>query len=376
MWAWLLYKKKKKKRERDGEEWCSGLLTFVMEKVLIVGAGATGSLAASILASKAQNISLTVWDKGGGGGGRMTTRRNMSEHQIDLGAQYITRFCKDGYNSREEQLKDKIFDELVSNKVLVPFTGAIEGDTNDSSNVNYVCPSGMNGVPKYFLQQSKANCIFRRQLKSVDVNSATNQISCGWSQDDSQGKETFDGLILTLPVPQLLGLEGNIIESLQKQEVDNLKTVEYSSRYAMGIGFDSPVPSSSWTGRYFKHPIIRYASWDNLKRGQPTNKPSLLIHTSVPFGLKHLEEDKAAVSSMITAALPEVIPGLPTPSFSYIIRWRYSQVFKPYPGTPGCAVLHVNPLVVATGDAFTHSNLEGCISAASSTAETLMNRFK
>lgn len=345
-----------------------------MEKILIVGAGATGSLAASMLARKAQ-LSLTVWDKGGGGGGRMTTRRNVSDHQIDLGAQYITRFCKDGgcHSTAVEQLKDRIFDELVSDNVLVPFTGVIEGEMKHDS-INYVCPEGMSNVPKHFLQQSKANCLFRRQLKTVNINPATNQITCGWSQDGSNGSETFDGLILTLPVPQLLNLEGNMIESIHKQDLDNLRTVEYSSRYAMGLGFDTPIPHTSWTGKYFNHPIIRYACWDNLKRGQSTSKPSLLVHTSVPFGLQHLEDDKDAVSRMVTEALPEVIPGLPTPSYSYIIRWRYSQVFKPYPGSPGCVVLHVNPLVIATGDAFNHSNLEGCITAANSTVETLLNQ--
>lgn len=362
-----------------------------MDKLLVVGAGATGALTASLLSEKAAQhfTSMTVWDKANGCGGRMTTRRNETHHQIDMGAQYLTRFNSASDSAEEKLMKDGIFKELVDNGVLSPFTGAIEGDptppplqsTTDgssaASSVNYVCRSGMNSVPKYFLRKSVLDCHFQRQLKSVDIDLATKQIECGWSHSGVEGKETFNCLILTTPIPQLLSLAGNFTDMIQRSHLDNLKSVEYSSRYAMGLGFEDTVPDTTWSAKYFKHPIIRYACWDHLKRGGvPANKPCLLVHTSVPFGLQHLEEDKDAVSALIGQALPEVLPGLPTPKYTYLLRWRYSQVFRPYPSTPGCVVLHSDPLVIATGDAFTHSNIEGCIVAASHTVGAFLNNVR
>lgn len=36
----------------------------------------------------------------------------------------------------------------------------------------------------------------------------------------------------------------------------------------------------------------------------------------------------------------------------------------PIPDAPGCLVLHHSPLAVAGGDAFVHSNFDGCIESA------------
>jgi renalase len=60
--------------------------------VLIVGAGLTGSLTASLLRRKFQNIDLTVWEKSRGAGGRMTTSRCPDDPKCtaDTGAQYIS----------------------------------------------------------------------------------------------------------------------------------------------------------------------------------------------------------------------------------------------------------------------------------------------
>ena len=362
-----------------------------MDKLLIVGAGATGTLTASILAAeRALKLhSTTIWDKGSGVGGRMTTRRNpqqLPEHQIDMGAQYITRHkALPGSSAAQEKLKDDIFKELIDNNVMMPFTGTIEGDppVGGASSGHYVCPKGMNAIPRYFLQKSKFDCHFRRQLKSININEDTKELECTWESQRGNngplgGKEIYKCIVLTIPVPQILSLEGNFIRLLQKHHLEDLQRVKYSSRYAMALGFDQPLTTpTSWTAKYFNHPIIRYASWDNLKRNAPFDKPSLLLHTSVPFGLEHLETDKIIVGDIIKRALPEVLATpLPSPAYSHIIRWRYSQVFKPYPNTPGCVVLHSNPLVIATGDAFSHSNLEGCIAAATSTVTAITGSFR
>ena len=62
-------------------------------KVLIIGAGTTGSLIACLLKrSFKERISIEVWDKSRGIGGRMSTARagGKSTLTADLGVQYIS----------------------------------------------------------------------------------------------------------------------------------------------------------------------------------------------------------------------------------------------------------------------------------------------
>lgn len=51
-----------------------------------------------------------------------------------------------------------------------------------------------------------------------------------------------------------------------------------------------------------------------------------MVHTSVPFGLEHLEEDKEEVQPIILQELYKLLPDLPQPISSKCQKWRYSQV--------------------------------------------------
>ena len=95
----------------------------------------------------------------------------------------------------------------------------------------------------------------------------------------------------------------------------------------------------------------------------------------MPFGIQHLERKTTEVQELVLQALNELIPGLPPASHSRLIRWRYSQVVQPYPGSPGCVVLSHKPLVVATGDGFSESSFEGCVYAADATVNALVQHF-
>lgn len=92
--------------------------------------------------------------------------------------------------------------------------------------------------------------------------------------------------------------------------------------------------------------------------------PSLLVHTSVPFGIQHLEMDINDVKNIIVSHVNKILPDLPVPVNSRCIRWRYSQVSRSVEGAPGCAVLCDTPLLIACGDVFSHSNFDGCIESA------------
>ena len=95
--------------------------------------------------------------------------------------------------------------------------------------------------------------------------------------------------------------------------------------------------SIPWSGRYvFDDDIIRYVSIENRKSGTGSDNysestldvkgesklestqtikygPSILVHTSVPFGIQHKNTDETEVYKMIQKHLDMVLPNLGTP---------------------------------------------------------------
>ncbi len=69
--------------------------------------------------------------------------------------------------------------------------------------------------------------------------------------------------------------------------------------------------------------------------------------------------------------MSRAFPDWPKPSSIKCHKWRYSQVTESYPGRPGFVVLRSSPLLVASGDAFVHSNLDGCLAAAQKAAQAV-----
>ncbi len=285
-----------------------------------------------------------------------------------MGAQYLTRCLE----TSENKVKNDVYKELLDASILTPFQGMIEGSKHSHNDKHYVAPKGMSSICRHFLDHSKASVQFKRCLKSVSINGG--RVLCA---AESGIEEIFDGLILTLPAPQLLQLQGNLLSSRAATDiVSNLSSVKYSSRYALGLFYNAETVHSSpgmfdspWSAKYCDHPVIRYMSWDQLKRGAETPGATLLVHTSVPFGIKQLNTDKDQVKGQLLEMVGEMMPGLPQSSHSYLLRWRYSQVQDKFPGLHDFVVMSQDPLVVATGDSFSGSNFENCLRAAMHTSE-------
>ena len=345
-------------------------------KLLVVGGGATGSFIAHLLnkSGSVAKVALSLWEKSRGVGGRMSTHRFDGDLMADMGAQYITVPCKLGRPTTAMTTFNETIQELLYANILVPFCGVIEGELNsrqEAGKENFVAPRGINSIAKHFINNSKTQVCFNKRLVAVDVSANT---LCCTAEDGTS--ETFDGLVLTIPLPQVSSLQGNISTFL-KQHEGQLSKAEYSSRYAVAFTFKQDALSCfTWSSKYFQDDVIRYVSCEPRKRGE-TNLPMtvLLVHTSVPFGLHHLEDDKQAISKTIESRLSLLIPGLPPSVDSYCVRWRYSQVRQQVCGSEGYLVIQDTPLVVLTGDAFTHSNLEGTFKAASATAGLIEQRL-
>mmetsp|Transcript_22585 Transcript_22585/g.32778 ORF Transcript_22585/g.32778 Transcript_22585/m.32778 type:complete len:222 (-) Transcript_22585:193-858(-) len=202
---------------------------------------------------------------------------------------------------------------------------------------------------------------------------------------------------------------GGTVQELIDQKRSQLETVQYSSRWACAAYFGpaaweavlaasgappgGPSPPSSsdscpaapegrgWVSKYVEgDDVLRYVSLEQLKNGKDVRKgeegPAVLLHTSVPFGLntvdKAFPDDWPEIEAVILSALDRVIPGLPAPLQTKLLKWRYSQVYKGYKGDDGGVLLggqmkngvfSFPPLILA-GDAFSESTFEGCYASA------------
>uniref|UniRef100_A0A3B1IQB6 Renalase, FAD-dependent amine oxidase n=1 Tax=Astyanax mexicanus TaxID=7994 RepID=A0A3B1IQB6_ASTMX len=310
-----------------------------MSRVLIVGAGLTGSLCACLLRRElADRVQIVVWEKSRGAGGRMSTSRSPSNMSCtaDLGAQYIT---STPYYSK---IHKSFYEELLQHDILKPLEATMEGMMlKDEASINYVTPSGMSSIVKHYLRESGAEVFFGHHVTHVSRRGS------GW---------------------EVCRKEGDIGSLLKDSERQKLEAVSYSSRFALGLFYKAGVQISvPWAAKYISNnPCIRYIAIDDKKRNLVSDKfgPSVVVHTSVPFGLQHVEKTLEEMQPVILQELQKLMPELPEPENIKCQKWRYSQVTGSVADCPGQITLLSEPLLVCGGDAFTHSNFDGCVESA------------
>uniref|UniRef100_A0A668T386 Amine oxidase domain-containing protein n=1 Tax=Oreochromis aureus TaxID=47969 RepID=A0A668T386_OREAU len=346
-----------------------------MSRVLIVGAGLTGSLCACLLRRELQStVRIVVWDKARGAGGRMSTSRapDASSQSADLGAQYIS--ATPAYARSHHSSVAGVLLGALSAGLLQPLDCLIEGLKDHEGTENYVTPLGTSSIIKHFLSQSGADLFLEHHMTGLYRRGAS------WEVERKAGaSEMFDAVVLTMPVPQILQLQGDLGQLLSVQQRQQLEGVVYSSRFALALFFSpDAILNVPWGAKYVTDSsCIRYVAVDSKKRGAdaPGRGPSLVVHTSVPFGLEHLERDKEDVQPIILRELHRLLPGLPQPINIKCQKWRYSQVQTSVPDCPGHMTILDEPLLVCGGDAFTHSNFDGCVESALSMLRVLKAKF-
>ncbi|XP_042647388.1 renalase isoform X2 [Tyto alba] len=337
-----------------------------MARVLVVGAGLTGSACAALLRGMAP-AHLVVWEKARGAGGRMSTSRS-ARGAADLGAQFVT------LEPERAGPRLSFYEELLSHGILKPLTAPIEGMVVKEGSCNYVAPQGISSVVKYYLKQSGADVFYEHHVTRISLRDGKWEVSRKMGQ-----MEQFDIVILTMPVPQILQLQGDIVNIINESQKQQLESASYSSRYALVLFYEAGTQIDvPWAAQYITdNPCIRFISIDNKKRNieSPEIGPSVVVHTTVMFGSKHLDSDPAEVQQLILSHLERIVPSLPKLASIKCHKWRYSQVTQAVPDCPGQMILHTQPLLICGGDGFTHSNFDGCIDSAMSLAEAVKSHL-
>lgn len=290
----------------------------------------------------------------------MSTSRSPADASsiADLGAQYISA------TPHYARIHHSFYEELLAHDVLRPLTSTVEGMVSREEGLkNYVTPTGVSSIVKHFLKESGAEVCFDHHVTHIYRRGVA------WEVHRKGGAtEQFDVVVLTMPVPQILQLQGDVGDLLSEADRGRLEEVNYSSRYALGLFFPpSARLNIPWAATYVSNnPCIRFIAIDDRKRSveSPDHGSSMVVHTSVPFGMRYLEKDKEEVQPIIMEELNKLFPDLPEPISIKCQKWRYSQVSSSVTDCPGQVTVETAPLLVCGGDAFTHSNFDGCVESA------------
>jgi len=393
-----------------------------VKKILIIGAGLTGSMLSQLLrthplTTAGAAVQLEVWDKSRGSGGRAgTSRVSDSGARGDLGLQYLSTSPHPDTGEI-----NPMYDELVAAGVIAPMSCRLVGMNPkyvDPTKQHFVAVEGASSLAKHFL--SGANVSFSKTVQSIArrANSGGSESGAGAAEDcDAAGgasaaaaaqwtvstaggeaSQTYDGIVLTAPMPQVLAMGGDVQDLITSAGVRaKLEAVTYSSRWALAVEFApsawEQVKTLQWDARYVnkdEDAAVCYLSIDRNKRGLDQDAaaagPVLVVHTGVPWSLKHYssapsEEEPDGYRATVEAEILDHVKGLvpelfageapQTPASTKLHKWRYSQIHKPMEGTPQAVTISQEPLLVLAGDAFTGSNFDNCRSSAEKAYEIL-----
>uniref|UniRef100_A0A8C1IJP9 Renalase, FAD-dependent amine oxidase n=1 Tax=Cyprinus carpio TaxID=7962 RepID=A0A8C1IJP9_CYPCA len=178
-------------------------------------------------------------------------------------------------------------------------------------------------------QNTGAEVLYERHVTHI------HQKDTGWEVCHKAGApDRFDIVVVTMPVPQILQLQGDVESLIGENQRRMLEAVSYSSRYALGLSYKADTQIDiPWAAKYVSsNPCIHFIAIDDKKRnlGQ-------CLHI---FLLSSLTPEKDAVKPIILEELEKVMPGLPQPDSIKCQKWRYSQVTGSVADCPGQMTLH------------------------------------
>lgn len=272
------------------------------KKILVVGAGISGLLAATQL--HRSGAIVKVVEKGRGLGGRMATRR-MEGARLDHGAQFMT--------VRSEEFGEWVSEWKERGWIREWFRRA-PSDSSPEGHPRYCGITGMTDVAKALGEGLDVE-------RSVHLKS-TIWTPSGWAALAESGKSYHaDILILTPPVPQSVELLRNSGISLPENDWSELCRIDYEPCLTGLLVLNGPSGMPDPGGIKVDGETVLWIG-DNTRKGISPEVNAVTVHSSAAFARKYWDSpDEERLPLLLEAAAPHLNAEVRS---AVIHRWRFN----------------------------------------------------
>jgi predicted NAD/FAD-dependent oxidoreductase len=325
-----------------------------MAKIIIVGAGLSGLMAARELQSAGHEI--VVVEKSARAGGRMATQK-IGDALFDSGAQFFT--------ARSEEFKKELANWMENCVAREWFAGypSPENKKADDAYPRYCGARGMKNIAEFLARDVSIH--FQTAIETLDFQ---NQI---WTAHAASGREySGDFLILTAPIPQSLALFDSSAKVLPAQARAALESVDYAPCLALlatlknATGLVAPGALS-----VDEEPIAWLA--DNFQKGISPRAGALTIHSTGEFARENFEADENFIAEKLLAVAQGFFDAPLEIENAKVQRWHFS---KPQNALEEGAVFVSDLNLCFAGDGLNGAKIEGAFCSGLAAAREISRK--
>ena len=311
-------------------------------RVVVVGAGIAGLMAAQSLVENGHDV--VVVDKGRSPGGRLATRR-IDDATLDHGAQFFT--------VRDPLFKSHVEKWTASGVVTEWCRGFDSAAQNNDGFPRYRGVRGMTDIAKHLANGLDVRC------NTLAFSIAPGTTSKWQLNIDDGSALNADALIVTCPLPQTYALlvtaDIELPDSMMRTEYDRticlLAVLNQSSAVVSPGGLQNPDETFSFVA-------------DNAIKGI-SSAVALTLHANPQFSLEHWDAPPQDVHDLLLKQAKPWI-GDATVVTSQVKKWRLATPLTIWPERHWA-----NEMIVLAGDAFGGPKIEGAALSGLSAANYL-----
>ena len=311
-------------------------------RVVVVGAGLSGLIAAREL--RAQGVDVDLIDKGRSPGGRLATRR-IGEATLDHGAQFFT--------VRTPAFRHTV-DEWIDRGLVTMWS---RGFGSDDGHPRYVAPGGMNSLAKDLAADLDVSCA---TMAFAVAPAAEGGRPWRVAIDDGTARDA-DHVVVTTPLPQAFAL---LLDSGIELDEQLMRT-DYDRTIALLATLDRPPAVDGPGGIQNPSNDVSFVS-DNQAKGVSA-RPALTLHASATWSETHWDDDIDELRALLVEqAAPWVAPDSIVEA--QVKKWRFATPRTVWPEP--CWVSPDGGIVLA-GDAFDGPRVEAAHNSGLAAAHAL-----
>lgn len=320
-----------------------------MFDVAIIGAGLAGLTCAQQLHQAGYRV--VVIEKSRGVGGRVATRR-LHNTLADHGVRYV---------ESQGALSQQMIQRLVQRGILDVWTQTIYElkpaesepvavDSESSQFPRYVAPTGMTAIAKFLA--TGLDIWLNRRVQSITPTPESTWHLTIDSASEPPKELTAKAVIVAIPAPQSwMLLEPLAPTTLSPAFLEHLRSVEFDPCISVMAGYSAEVIDQAiWKSCTLSNDSdLAWIGLDSSKR--PNSKmPVFVLQSTAEFANRYLEaQDLNLVGQeLLSRAAQLLIPGLDTPDWLQVHRWRYA--FPKSPLNQDCLNAELSMPLVCCGD--------------------------